>query len=78
MKQNPAHIYREIAKRIVERTKANIVKAIERKEPDLYFSLEGDIMEALKYADKLGAAREYERMATVMREFDEKDGETNQ
>lgn len=78
MKQNPAHLYREIAKKIVERVKNNIANSLRKGQTDLHFDLENDIVQALKYADKLGSSREYERMADIMKEFDSENGDTNQ
>jgi len=79
MSTNPAHLYRDLARSLVKKLTDNVVKTIETgKSPDLYFSLERSLLEALKYADKLGAARERESLLKTLKEFDEDDGNANQ
>ncbi len=73
--KNPAHIYRQIAKKIVTKLKDNLAKTIDKgSTPDLYFSLEHSIIEALRYADQQGELRSREYYIKLMQEFDGEDG----
>lgn len=78
MKDNPAHLYRDVAKKIVAKLKQNLVETIETgKAPDLYWKLEQAIVEAMKVADSCGSERTREQMQAVIRDFETDDGTTH-
>ena len=75
MSDNPAHLYREVAKKIVIKLKSTLVDTIEQgKTPDLYWKLEQAIVDAMRYADTQGCERTRVQMQHLMSEFEENDG----
>jgi len=58
MTENPAHAYRDLARKIVAKMKQNLVETLETgKAPDLYWKLEQAIVDAMKFADSCGCDR---------------------
>ena len=75
MRENPAHIYRDVAKKIVAKLKQNLVETLETgKAPDLYWKLEQAIVDAMKYADGQGCDRTREQMQVIISDFEDNDG----
>lgn len=75
MKDSPAHIYRDIAKKITAKMKDNLVTTLELgKSPDLYWKLEQAIVEAMRYADQCGAERMKVHFETIVEDFEDNDG----
>lgn len=75
MRDNPAHAYRDLAKKIVAKLKQNLVETIETgKAPDLYWKLEQAIVEAMKFADGCGSDRTREQMQVIIQDFEDDDG----
>jgi len=74
MRDNPAHIYRDIAKKIVAKLKENLVMTLEHgKSPDLYWKLEQAIVDAMRYADQTGGERVRLQMQELLKDFDDED-----
>lgn len=79
MKDNPAHVYRDIAKKIVAKLRENLTLMVEQgKAPDLYWKPEQAIIEAMRYADQCGAERMKEHFENMMADFDNQDGPSSQ
>lgn len=77
MAGNPAHLYREMAKAIVEKVKANLIQALQKGMPDdPYWKLEQAIVDAMRHADGMGGDRVREEFMVKIREFEEEDGTT--
>lgn len=75
MADNPAHAYRELAKKIVSKTKANLIDALELgRTPDLYWKLEQAIVDAMRYADHCGSERTRQQMEDILIDFEDEDG----
>lgn len=75
MRDNPAHLYREVAKKIVAKLKITLVETLEQgKMPDLYWKLEQAIVDAMRHADTMGSDRAREQFTELLKEFDENDG----
>ena len=73
--ENPALIYRDIARKIAAKVKENVGSTIEHgKSPDLHWKLEQAIVDALRYADQQGAERMRAQYENIMKDFDDKDG----
>jgi glutaredoxin-related protein len=77
MAGNPAHLYREMAKAIVEKVKANQIQALIKGMPDdPYWRLEQAIVDAMRHADGMGAERVREEFMVKIKDFEEEDGTT--
>lgn len=76
--QNPAILYREIAKKIVTKLKDNLIQVIELgKSPDLYWKLEQNIVEALRFADSNATHRTLSHLTDVITDFEDDDGKSS-
>jgi hypothetical protein len=72
--ENPAHIYRDITKKITAKLRENLAATLDAgKSPDLYWKLEHAIMEAMKFADALGVSRTMARLESIIADFDNND-----
>lgn len=79
MSEGVAHVYREIAKRIVAKAKETLFMTLEQgKTPDLHWKLEQAIIEALRYADQKGAERMKTHFEGIVQDFEDNDGTSSQ
>lgn len=70
--------YKKIAKSIVDKHQTNICKTIQKgQSPDLYWSLEAAIEDALKYVAKNVISATRADIHRIIEEFDKNDGQTN-
>lgn len=75
MRDNPAHLYREVAKKIVAQVKRQILDTLEMgRGPDMYWKLEQAIVDAMRAADGIGAERATAQMTEILKDFEADDG----
>lgn len=78
MRDNPAHLYRTAAKRIIAKFKETMVDLLDQgRTPDLYWKMEQAIVDAMKVADQMGCDRTRTQLMDIMKEFEGNDGSSS-
>lgn len=72
---NPAHLYRAVAKQIVLKLKQSMADNLEQgRMADPHWKLEQAIVDAMREADVMGCERTRQQFTDLMSDFEDDDG----